>query len=312
MERRRSDARGLGHPLRRASGRRGQSNLHSGAREHGEDGSHEGRLADARTSRHDQERAARRLSHRVSLLRCQLDVRPGLERLDGFGYAVEGTRGGVRDLEETAREPSLCPMHLHGVDRAVVGRPRLRLRDDTSSDLQRPERVRQTGLNRSIVLVECEHPRRKRFELPLRGPNVPGLPTIVDHLQQTGLHSLRRIRCDADRRGDAIRGLEADATNVERESVRFSRYDVHRGISVSPNDTRRETRTGAVRLEKHHDVAQTSLLLPRLRDRDPPFATDAFYIAEPLGLFLEHAKSFESEGRHDALRELGSKPLDKP
>ena len=110
---------------------------------------------------------------------------------------------------------------------------------------------------------------------------------VVDHLQDTGVHPLGRVGEDADGGRDAIRGLETDATDVQRETIRLARDDVHRAGAVAAYDPGRQRGAGSVGLQEDHHIPERPLLAPRLGQSRASLLTETFDFAESTGLFVQ-------------------------
>jgi len=111
----------------------------------------------------------------------------------------------------------------------------------------------------------------------------------MERLENSRLEPIGRVPRDPQRDCEAIGGLEADAPHLERERVRISGHDVDRTAAKALPDAMGQRRGHVTPLEEDHDVSEGALLAPCLRHGDGALGPEAFHLAEPLRLLVEHA-----------------------
>ena len=299
-------------PLRRPARGRGEAHDDARAREHGEDRADDRRLADAGPAGDDERLPARRLLDRAPLLGRELD--PRLRSRSAAMASATPSRGCAaapprarRGARRAAPRPRASPRRTRRAPRRPARARRAPSRTHASS--ARSMRPRTSSSSPSSPSIRAASVVTSRCG----GPDVPRFGEVVHHLEDAGLHPLRRVGEDADRRRDAVGGLEADAAHVEREPVGLARDDVHRVRPVPAHDARREGRARAVRLQEDHHVAERALLAPRAREGRAALVAEAVDLARG-GRCLPRARAARRgrRSRRCAARASGPTPLMSP
>ncbi len=106
---------------------------------------------------------------------------------------------------------------------------------------------------------------------------------------------------DADRRGDRVGGLEADAPDVRGQLVGLLLDGVDRFVAVFLVDLHRQGRGDADALQEDHDLLDGLLLGPRVLDARAALRAEAGNLDEAVGLVVDDV--------HDVGAEVADHPL---
>ena len=110
---------------------------------------------------------------------------------------------------------------------------------------------------------------------------------------------------------DRVRGPEADAPYVIRQTIGILLHDLNAFIAIGLKDFCRVAGADIMPLQEDHDIADLLLLLPALFD---PFYTDAAnprYFQQLLRPLFDHVQGIFAELPDDLLGVFGPNPLDQ-
>ena len=112
---------------------------------------------------------------------------------------------------------------------------------------------------------------------------------------EAGLDALGAVARDADRRGDRVGGLEADAPDVRGQLVGLLLDGADRFVAVLLVDLHREGRGDADALQEDHDLLDGLLLGPRVLDARAAFRAEAGNFDQAVGLIVDDVHDVGAE-----------------
>ncbi len=205
-----------------------------------------------------------------------VDLRPGWAPRHQFGEALgDCPLGAVQPAQERAR-------------RAGDG-----IGDDCAfGDLEADGVVDQR-------VGDSEQLGRQRAQLVVGQSAVAFLPCFVERVADAGAHADLGGLLDPEPAGDLVGHLEANAADVAREAVGVAGHDLDGVAAVGLEDAHRAGRARAVGVQEDHDLADGSLLGPRVGDPLRAERADAVDLAQPFGLVLDDVEHLVLEGQHE-------------
>ena len=203
-----------------------------------------------------------------------------------------GARHRVDHLAQPARHLHLGVVRLRQVHRhdllALAGQ---HLRDQPAREDQAVDRVLD-----QLRLV-AQQPLCVQGELRARQIAVAG---AVRRLRQRVLHAgaqaVFAVQPDAQRRGDLVRRLEADALDVLHQPVGVLADDLLHVLAVLLEDLHREVGRHAVALQEDHRLALLRLLGVALHDHLCALGADARHVHQLFRLGIQHIQRLLAEG----------------
>ena len=114
---------------------------------------------------------------------------------------------------------------------------------------------------------------------------------------QAGLDPLRAVPGDADRGGDGVRGLEADAPHVRGQPVRLGSHHGDGRVTVLLVDPDRQRRRHPDALQEDHHLLDRLLLGPRGGDHRGALGSQAVDLDQPGGRVLDDVHDVDAEVR---------------
>ncbi len=129
---------------------------------------------------------------------------------------------------------------------------------------------------------------------------------------QAGLDPLRAVPGDADRGGDRVGGLEADAPYVGGQPVRLGPDHGDRRVAVLLVDPHRQRRRHPDALEEDHHLLDRLLFGPGGGDHRGALGTQPVDLDQPAGLVLDDVHDVHAEMRHHSFGHHRADALDQP
>ncbi len=130
---------------------------------------------------------------------------------------------------------------------------------------------------------------------------MPGVGELGEHVTDARRGTSWRGALDAQVGRDAVRDLEADPEDLERQPVGIGAHDGDRALAVGLVDLDRVRGRDTVRLEKDHHVLDGALLLPRRADPSTAHRTDPGHLGKPLRMVLDDVERGETEAADEPL-----------
>ncbi len=223
-----------------------------------------------------------------------------LARGPGQGLQARGEPR-LRPRERREREQPPAARSL-----GVRGRVVPRRRHDLARAEERVERVEDCRRLRT------QQVRRRGDEFPLGQQCMALVPRRAEGVQRARLEARGRVRRDADRLGDLVGRLEADAPDLARQPVGLLAHHPPAVIPEALVDAHGEGRGHAVALERRHHLADVALLLPGSGDAARAHRADARHLGQPLGRGVDHLEGRLAEGVDDAPGVDRADPLHQP
>ena len=291
VDRRGLHARGFGHALRRAAGRRAQRHAHALGPEDVAEGLEDGRLTRAGSAGEDGDFVLQRHEHAGRLGGREGEAGAGLGPFDGLvgddgrqarrrgeealDRGGDGLLGLLLEAElheaHAARGEHAHGVFLHQLAQAVV--------DDRLVDLEElGGLLEQAFVGEGAVAFAFE---------------------FLERVQDAGVDALRAGGGQAEVARDLVRGLEADAFDFAADAVRFGGEDFLRVLAVGLDDADAEGVGHAVGLQEDHDLAQGLLVVPRGLDGLRAAGADAVDFAEAARLVGDDVEGADAEAGDD-------------
>ena len=135
----------------------------------------------------------------------------------------------------------------------------------------------------------------QRHQLFLRQPAMTVVHGFAERVGDARPHPDHGGLVDAELDGDGVGGLEPDAANVPRKSVRVLGHDLHGVGAVGLEDAYRPGRSHTVAVQEHHDLAHHLLLRPGLGNALRTDRADAVHLPQAPGFHLDDIKHAFSE-----------------
>ncbi len=301
VDRLRFQARGLGEPLRRPSGRGAQQALHAlGTQDH-QDRVHQRRLAHARSSRDDHDPVRQNRLQRLALAGGERLARLPLaprDRLVEINRRIEGCH--------PAKALDLCRDALFRL-------PQVRQEDQRLAvDLLQQQRPTREHLRQRLLDCGFRHFQqlhRRELEFPQR----QGTVSVRSRFQQDMVDArpcpVERVSRNPDLLRDLVGGREADPVDVFRQHVGIAPHLLDCLLAIGLEDSHRPAGAHAVAVQEQHDLADLLCLLPRMRDSLPALGADAVHRLQFGGSVFDHGENLGSEPPDQLLRENRSDAL---
>ena len=269
------------HPLGGAAGGGGEQRAQPLGAGEGEDGAQGVRLARARPAGQDRDRGGERHPHRRLLLRRQRHAvlrRQPAERRRPVGRREGPRHAGVRRRRRGSAggRPAPTRRGRRGAQRRA--RCSSSPRAATTSPVAASAAIAAVD-RRSIARAASAAARPAR----LGQERVPLVPGRAERVQHARLQPRRGVRGDADRLGDRVGGLEADAPDLARQPVRLLPHHPPAVVAEPLVDAHRQRGRDAVALQRRHHLADVPLLRPGRGDAPRPHLADAGHLGQPLG-----------------------------
>ena len=128
---------------------------------------------------------------------------------------------------------------------------------------------------------------------------------------QPGLDPFRAVPGDADRRGDGVRGLEADAPHIRGQPVRLGAHHGDRGVAVLLVDPHRQRGGHPDTLQEHHHLLDGLLLGPGGSDHRGALGAEAVDLDQAAGLVVDDVHDVDAEVGDHALGHHRADALDQ-
>ena len=150
----------------------------------------------------------------------------------------------------------------------------------------------------------------ERYQLPGRQPAVPLVHRLGEGERDAGPETDHRGLLDAEPHRDRVGRLEADAANVAGQAIGVLRHHLHGVRAVGLVDPHGAGRSDAVRVQKHHDLADDLLLGPGVGNAFSPHRADAVHFLQTTGLRLDRVEHLLAERPDELLGVNRADPAD--
>ena len=296
------ESRRFGHPLGRAPGRGAEQHLDALDPENAQDRLDDGGLADARPSGDDERLAGQRQPDRVALAvgereaAALLDPGDGLQRIDRWpgklaaGDSDQPLGDGLLGAIEAGKKRAIGLADPVG-DHGAFGH----LEIEGGAD-----QVRR-GLEQAL---------RERYQFLGRQPAVPFVHRLGEGERNAGPETDHRRLLEPEPHRDRVGRLEADAADVAGQAIGVLRHHLHGVRAVGLVDPHGAGRSDAVRVQKHHDLADDLLLGPGAGNSLRSNRADAVNLLQTTRLRLDRVEHLLAERPDEFLRVDGTDPAD--
>ena len=106
---------------------------------------------------------------------------------------------------------------------------------------------------------------------------------------------------DTELHGDGVGGLEADATDIARQSIRILGHDLDGVGTVGLEDPNRPRGADTVAMQEHHDFPDRFLFCPGGKNAGRANRSDSIDFAQPVRRCLDDVEHLFAEGAHQLL-----------
>ena len=140
---------------------------------------------------------------------------------------------------------------------------------------------------------------------------MPFIGELVQRIKQACPEALIAVVPKAKLGGNGVCGLETNAPDIVRQTVRVLFYNLEAVLPIFLIDSGGVRGADIVGLEKEHDVFDFLLRFPALLDPLHPQLAEPANLQKLVRLLLDDLQRVLPEGVYDQVRELWANPLDQ-